>query len=204
MIASISGTLCYAGTDRVVIEAGGIGYRLFVSAKTAAAMPPRGEQAFLFTYLQVSDTSVTLYGFLSEEEKTIFESLIVVRGIGPKGALAALAVLTPAELVTAIVNEDTATLTSIPGVGKKTASRIVVELKEALGDTIAAWPDLLEAAQGGVDSAPTDSAAAESAHETLRSMGFTDTEITLALAGAPTEGDEVALIQYALKRLGSG
>ena len=149
------------------------------------------------TYLQVSDSGIALYGFLTLEEKALFERLIGVGGVGPKVALAALSAFSPAALVAAVQAQDVAAVQRIPGVGKKTASRIILELKGSFDQGIAG---LFE------DEAPIAAVMAErlaGAREALLSMGFTSAEAEVALKGAPEDGDESVLVQYALKRLGS-
>ena len=201
MIASLEGIITARSIEYAVIEVGGIGFKVFASARTLDKLPAAGEKVRMLCSMQTSDAGVFLYGFLSEREQTLFEKLLTVPSIGPKGALAALGSFEPADLVRAIVNEDIAALTSIPGVGKKTASRIVVELQNALEQTILDWPEVKESASAST-AAPSGQAA-QTALEALRSMGFTEAEATLALKDAPGNLDDVGLISYALKQLGS-
>lgn len=197
MIGSLNGVLEYCDQDYALIDVGGLGFQVYLSTRSLAALPALGEKVKVFTYLQLSETGAALFGFLELQEKALFEALITVHGIGPKGALAALSALSPHELTQAIVTEDLNVLQQIPGVGKKTASRLIVELKGSLEKSFEASGGLIEIPEGFDLSKGSSSAL-----EALLSMGFTEKEATMALKGAPDTDDEVALIQYALKRLG--
>lgn len=131
MIASLRGTVAALGLDRVVIETGGVGL--------AVACPPRvlgdlriGESAHLFTTLVVREDALTLYGFATDDERDLFDTVLGVSGIGPRLGLAMLAVLTPDEIRTAVSSDDVATLTRVPGIGRKGAQRLVLELRDRL------------------------------------------------------------------------
>jgi Holliday junction DNA helicase RuvA len=163
-----------------------------MSNRALSRLPHAGEQARVFTYLQVREDDMSLYGFLSLEEKSLFQKLIGVTGVGPKVALAALSTFEPDELVEAIVAEDVKAVSRIPGVGKKSASRIVLELKGSI-----------EAPSGARADSTKDNANAKLAAETLMAMGFSPTEAEVALRDAPADVDEAALVKYALKRIGS-
>ena len=155
-----------------------------------------GEEARVLTYLSVTENGIALFGFLSEEERALFEKLIGVSKVGPKMALAALSTFSPAELADAIASQDIARVSHIPGVGKKTAERIILELKGTLEGGMASL-----FSQGEVE--PARNLAVQGATEALLSMGFTSAEAEVALRGAPEDAGEGALLQYALKRLGS-
>lgn len=148
----------------------------------------------MHTHLQVRDDGMSLYGFLSLEEKALFEKLITVSGVGPKVALAALSSYAPEKLADIIAAQDVAAVQRIPGIGKKTASRIILELKGSLDQGL-----------GGLfsQSEPGENPALGGAREALLSMGFTGAETDLALKGAPADADETGLLQYALKKLGT-
>ncbi|MEX2253346.1 MAG: Holliday junction branch migration protein RuvA [Thermoleophilaceae bacterium] len=136
MIASLSGKVLRRRPGEVVIECGGVGYLLAVSAETLAAVPAAGKQAALQTRLVVRDDQMQLYGFASEEEHNLFGLLVGVQSVGPKVALAVLSGGSPRELVNAIASEDSARFQTVPGIGKRTAERIIVELKEKVaGET---------------------------------------------------------------------
>ena len=138
MIASLSGTVGARRPDHVVIECGGVGYRLNVSAQTLAAVPPVGKEARLLSHLVVRDDGLHLYGFVDEVERELFLKLITVAGVGPKMALAVLSGSSASELARAIAIGDAKRFQVVPGVGKKTAERIVMELREKIPDGLAA------------------------------------------------------------------
>ena len=133
MIALLSGEVALRRGDHVVVACGGVGYRLAVSAHTLGKVPAVGRPATLHTHLVVRDDALALYGFASEEERELFLMLIGVQGVGPKVALAVLSGGSPRELLAAVAAGDTARLQAVPGVGKRTAERIVVELREKVG-----------------------------------------------------------------------
>jgi holliday junction DNA helicase RuvA len=130
MIASVNGTVTVRRPDHVVIECSGVGYRLAVSAETLKAVPPAGKQKLLHTHLVMRDDGIYLFGFASEEERELFLLLIGVQGVGPKVALAVLSGGTTKELLRAIGAGDSARFQAVPGIGKRTADRIIVELRE--------------------------------------------------------------------------
>ena len=133
MIALVSGEVAVRRADHVVIACGGVGYRLNVSAETLRHVPRVGENASLTTHLIVRDDALLLYGFATEEERDLFLLLIGVQSVGPKMALAVLSGGPPRELLGAVAAGDTARLQAVPGIGKRTAERIVVELREKVG-----------------------------------------------------------------------
>ena len=133
MIALVAGEVAVRRTDHVVIACGGVGYRLAVSAETLKHVPARGKEVVLHTHLIVRDDALLLYGFATEEERDLFLMLIGVQSVGPKVALAVLSGGTPRELVSALASGDVARLQAVPGIGKRTAERIVVELREKVG-----------------------------------------------------------------------
>lgn len=197
MIAFLRGVLAGKTQTMAFLDVGGVGYGVSMSAHSLQQLPEVGEEARVHTILQVREDAVSLYGFASLEEKALFEKLISVNSVGPKVALAALSVFSPDALIKAISAQDVASVQRIPGVGKKTASRIILELK---GSFEQGFESLLEP-EGGASGAP--SAAQAGAGEALLSMGFTSAEVEVALKGAPEGATEKALLQYALKRLGS-
>jgi Holliday junction DNA helicase RuvA len=134
MIALVAGEVVVRRPDHVVVEtAGGVGYRLAVSSETLRQVPGVGRPVSLHTHLVVRDDALLLYGFATEEERELFLALIGVQSVGPKVALAVLSGGTPRELVAALVAGDAARLQAVPGIGKRTAERIVVELREKVG-----------------------------------------------------------------------
>jgi Holliday junction DNA helicase RuvA len=133
MIALLRGEVAVRRTDHVVVLSGSVGYRAAVSAQTLAHVPAVGEQTTLHTHLIVRDDALTLYGFASEQERDLFLMLLSVQAVGPKVALAVLSAGPPRELVAALAAGDAARLQAVPGIGKRTAERIIVELREKVG-----------------------------------------------------------------------
>ena len=189
MIAYIRGILAHKGFDSAIVEANGVGYALGMSSSALAALPEAGTEVQVFTYMQTSDAGVALYGFATQEEKEMFEQLIGVTSVGPKMALAALSTFSPEALSAAIMATDVDAISRIPGIGKKKASRIVLELQ----GTLAKAAEKGAASAGGVVAAVM---------EDLLAMGFTSAEADLAVKGAAEDATEAELLQYALKRLG--
>jgi len=137
VIASVAGRVTVRRPDHVVIEASGVGYRLAVSAETLKNVPAAGRDCSLHAHLVLRDDGINLYGFASEEERELFLMLIGVQSVGPKVALAVLSGGPPRELLTAIASGDAARFQAVPGIGKRTAERIIVELREKVGGAIA-------------------------------------------------------------------
>ena len=130
MIASVRGEVLVRRPDHVVVESGGVGYRLTVSAETLKSVPARGKEAVLHAHLVARDDSLQLFGFASEEERDLFLHLISVSGVGPKVAVAILSGGTPRELLRAIAAGDAKRFQAVPGIGKRTSERVIVELRE--------------------------------------------------------------------------
>ena len=132
MIAGLEGTLESRGPDHIVLKVGGVSFRVFVPSSTLSDLGNTGARVKLHTYLQVREDALTLYGFLSLDELRLFETLLTVSGVGPRGALSMLSALKPDDLALAIASGNIDLLTTVPGIGKKTASRLVLELKGKL------------------------------------------------------------------------
>lgn len=199
MIAFLSGEVAAVlPPNTAYIDVAGVGYAVSMPQGDLGKLEV-GKPARVLTYLSVSDNGLGLYGFLSDEEKALFEKFIGVSKVGPKMALAALSTYTPRELADAVAAQDIARVSHIPGVGKKTAERIILELKGTLERGLETLFD--SGAESGGSSA--DSVALTGATEALLSMGFTSAEAEVALKGAPEGAGEGALLQYALKRLGN-
>ncbi len=201
MIASLRGTLAGKDGGLCVVEAGGVGYLVQVSTNTAAVLPERDSPVFLHTHQVVREDALMLFGFAELEERRLFELLITVSGIGPKVALAVLSGLKPPALARAIRDENIAGLVAIPGVGRKTAERLIVELRDKL--------DVL-AASAGADPEPApgvlpraerfDDAVAALVH-----LGYSGAQAQEAVRRV-AEGEEMLsledLVRRALTRLG--
>jgi Holliday junction DNA helicase RuvA len=188
VIALLSGTVAVRRADHVVIDCGGVGYRLAVSAQTLRQVPAVGSKATLHTHLVVRDDALLLYGFATEEERELFLMLLAVQSVGPKVALAVLSGGPPRELLAMLAAGDTARLQAVPGIGKRTAERIVVELREKVGTTV---PDSTVA----ITQADGPHAVAR---EGLIGLGYTASEADELLEGVAGEQPE-ELISGALR-----
>jgi Holliday junction DNA helicase RuvA len=194
MIASVSGTVQARRPDHVVVDCGGVGYRLSVSSKTLEQVPAAGQAATLLAHLILKDDGIQLYGFATEAERELFLRLISVSGIGPKMALTALSGSTTAELRSAIAAGDAKRFQVVPGIGRKTAERVIVELRDAIA------AELGDEARGA--ASPEDSPHAL-ARDGLIGLGYDAAEVErmleAATASAGTDAAPEALIQAALR-----
>lgn len=195
MIGRLSGTLVEAHPDRVLLDVNGVGYDLSIPLGTYTALPPAGERATLLVHTHVREDAILLYGFSTAQEKYVFEKLLSVSGIGPKVALTVLSGLPLPELVTSIVTQNARRLSTIPGVGKKLAERLGVELKEKLADL-------------GLVGPPREplprTTAVDDAVGALLNLGYKQAQAESAVAKAlETVGPDhlPALLQAALKTL---
>ena len=134
MIAHLIGKLIYKSPDHSIVDVNGIGYKIFTPLSTYYVLPKTGESVTLHIHTRVREDELKLFGFLTEEEQTIFEKLITINKVGPKLALGILSGMSPANLLTAVMSNDAARLSAIPGVGKKTAERLTLEMKDKLSD----------------------------------------------------------------------
>jgi holliday junction DNA helicase RuvA len=187
MIALVEGRVAVRRADHVVVSCGGVGYRLAVSAETLRHVARVGEPTVLHTHLIVRDDALLLYGFATEEERDLFLMLIGVQAVGPKMALAVLSGGPPREVLGAVAAGDTARLQAAPGIGKRTAERIVVELREKVGATA---DDPIVISRGDDPRML--------ARDGLVGLGFSPQEADKLLDGAPGESPE-DLIAHALK-----
>ncbi|HEY1568774.1 MAG TPA: Holliday junction branch migration protein RuvA [Solirubrobacteraceae bacterium] len=188
MIALISGKVAVRRGDHVVVDCGGVGYRLAVSAETLKHVPAVGRDVLLHTHLIVRDDALALYGFSSEEERELFLMLLGVQAVGPKVALAVLSGAPPRELLRVVAAGDAARLQAAPGVGKRTAERIVVELREKVGATLP---------EDSITVSRSDDPATL-AREALLGLGYSANEIDALLDGAAGDSTE-DLISHALR-----
>jgi Holliday junction DNA helicase RuvA len=188
MISFLEGKLAEKGPGRVVLAVGGVGYEVAVPTHTLARLPPQGRQARLFTRLQVKDDGMVLYGFASADERILFDQLITVTGVGPKVAMAILSSMPADALRRAIVSGDVAALTSVPGVGKKVAARVILDLKDKLGIT-------------GQDAV---SGPIAEVRDALMALGLSAQEARDALANLAPDGDRPVeeLLRDALRSVG--
>ena len=169
MIGFLRGSMAGRTPDGCFVDVGGVGYRVSCSATTARMLPGDGEPCRLWTYTHVREDALVLFGFATESEQSIFEGLITVSGVGPKVALAVCSALAPDSLRRALVTGDVDALAAVPGIGKKTAQRILIDLKEKL-----ALPDL--------EIAAADDDALVQARSALENLGYSPAEVRAALA----------------------
>ena len=193
MIAYVRGRLEERNEQGCTVDVAGIGYRLTMATRSVISLGEIGGEVTVYTLLQIRDDTPLFFGFATLDEKALFEKLVTVSGVGPKVALSALSTFTPAELTRIISEGDVTRIALVPGIGKKTAQRIVLELKGVL--------ELDEERQ--TITGKTINTGQKEATDALLSMGFTMPEIQAALKGYDDENtDASALLRYALKRLG--
>ena len=199
MIAALRGEVLHIGLDHGVIECGGVGYKFLATAKTLGTLR-RGETAFVLTTLVVKEDALTLYGFTSDDDREMFQVLQSVSGLGPKLALAALSVMGAEELAAAIGGEDVKALQSIPGVGKRMAQRLTLELKDKV-KRFAGTP----APDAAPEAIGAGGPVVDSVTEALLGLGFTEKAarpvVETAYAEAPA-ADTSTLLRAALAQLG--
>ena len=197
MIASLRGELTHVGAESVVIDVSGVGYEVRVPATTLAELPAVGQPVSLVVLTQVREDAITLFGFRSNDERDLYLALISINQIGPKLAMAILGSITPAELVDSIALGDTKRLSMIPGVGKKSAQRMILELRDKLPASMPAASGTLEAAVPGATTVQSDLI------EALEGLGFRRAEIQGALKTVkPKAGDALdELLRRALTEL---
>lgn len=199
MIAYIKGTLERRAESYIIIETGGIGYQVFVSPATLAKLPQTGEMVKMFTYFSVKEDGVSLYGFASAEEQEMFHKLLTVSGVGPKGALGFLSQLTPQEIILAIISEDVKTLSKAPGVGRKTAQRVILELKDKFKTEEAL--SMGEEVQGIVETSVGGDAKFE-AIDAMTALGYSHSEAAKAVNAVAAEGMSTEdILKAALKKM---
>ena len=199
MIISLKGTLAHLGNDYAILDVHGVGYQVFLSARQLRDLPPEGQTVTLYTHLAHREDAMLLYGFPSLEERELFLMLTSVSGVGTKTALGILSGMSASDIVTAIATADAKRLAKAPGIGKKTAERLILELKEKLTAKRTAFREAL-----GVPAIlPVSSLSSElqEAELALLSLGYDPDEISAALAKiAPGTSIEEA-IRMAIERL---
>jgi Holliday junction DNA helicase RuvA len=188
MIASLSGTIQFIGSDSLVVNVGGVGIRVNVPKTVLEDVGGVGRKIFLFTHLIVREQELSLFGFETSEDLQLFEVLLTVNGVGPKVALAILSTLSPELLKSAIMREETAVLQRVPGIGKKTAERIMFQLRDKL--------DL----SGAETAVPLVTDVDADVIDFLTGLGFSIVEAQTALQNIPREAKTVdERVQYALQ-----
>lgn len=195
MIAAVRGEVLVRRPDHVVIDAHGVGYRLAVSTETLKAVPAAGSETFLHAELIAREDSLALYGFATEDERELFRLLISVSGVGPKVAMATLSGGSSRELLRAIAAGDTKRFQAVPGIGKRTAERIVVELRDKVAGA-------LESSSAAIIVAAEEGDARSLARDGLVNLGYQPLEAEQLLEGL--EGDDAeALLAGALRKAGA-
>jgi holliday junction DNA helicase RuvA len=195
MIGSLRGVLIERTTDEIMVEVAGVGYRVSVSPTTSVTLGELGESVFVHIHHHFREDDQTLYGFTTREERICFEAVISAHGVGPALGLAILSVHGPVALAQILATDDLDALCLVPGIGKKTATRLLVELKSKLdlGDVD------LRAVQG--TATPGRRNDLDDVREALAGLGYSGDEIHHAVSALPTEGDVSSLLKAALQSL---
>jgi Holliday junction DNA helicase RuvA len=198
MIAAIRGTVLFIEGSSLVIECGGIGYQVYVTGEVLSGAVP-GMELSLFTYLQVKEDGLALFGFARQDEKRLFEQLLTVSGVGPKGALAVLSCMGADGLRLAVVSADSKQIAKTPGIGTKTAQKIILELKDKvnLEDTLRTDTGMERVTAGTLSGARADTVMA------LAALGYSEAEALQAVkrVDAPEDATSDEILKLALKQL---
>ena len=201
MFYYLKGELAYRDINTCVIDCGGVGYKLTVSYITSDSLLTKlGKEVKLFTHLAVREDGVELFGFGSNEERDCFNQLTSVSGVGPKVAMSILSTMTPDKLALAVCTEDVKLIAKTPGIGAKTAARIVLELKDKVSKDMLSV-DTGAKRGGGAAAMPIGNSALSEATEALMVLGYDKNSILTALKGIDTSADVGEIIKAALKKL---
>lgn len=202
MISYLRGTLAAFEEDKIIIDVGGVGYGVYVSGQTMDRLPSAGNEVKIHTYLNVKEDAMQLFGFLTRDDLMIFRLLIGVNGIGPKGGQAILSVLPPDDLRFAVLAGDVKAISAAPGIGKKTAEKLILELRDKLKIEDVLDHQVSEAAVSGKAAAGADNVQSE-AVQALVALGYGSTEALRAIKQIPIEeGTDVeGVLKAALKIL---
>lgn len=201
MIAYLKGIVAEVSQTRLVLDVNNVGYQIYISSREAAAMPGRGEEVKIYTYLNVKEDAMQLFGFLSEDDLEMYKLLLNVNGIGPKAALGILSVLTADELRFAVLSDDAKTIAKAPGVGGKTAQKLILELKDKLSLEEAFQKKLEHTAaplgKGGMSDAKAEAVQA------LTALGYSGSDALKAVrrSGADDDADTEQILKLALKQM---
>jgi len=199
MIGSLRGTLTDRDDAEVTIEAGGVGYRVAVSPTTVVSLGDVGDEVFCWIHHHQREDAQMLYGFATKDERRCFEALLGAHGVGPALALGILSIHAPVALARIVAEDDLGALCLVPGVGKKTAARLLIDLKSRLS-----IPDLgVPVATGGEAPAGGPSSARADVRDALAGLGYTDGEVREVMSDLPDDGDAGLLLRDALQRLGA-
>lgn len=200
MISYIRGEIAEIEEDLLVLEANGIGYNIRITMETASNLPSIGEDIKIYTYMHVREDDVSLFGFLTKDDLKVFKLLIGVSGIGPKGALGILSALTADDIRFAVLSDDVKAISKAPGIGTKTAQKLIIELKDKL-KLEDAFEARLENNSNSVNAASND--AKGEAVMALTALGYSNSEALRAVkeAGITDDMDSEAILKAALKKL---
>lgn len=203
MISYIKGELAEVMEQTIVLECSGIGYEIAVPLSTLSELPPAGNEVKIHTYLYVREDAVNLYGFLTKEDLYVFKLLIGVNGIGPKGALGILSAITPDELRFAILADDVKTIAKAPGIGNKTAQKLIIELKDKLKLSDVFEQSLESGAKSVKLSENADMDIRSEAVQALASLGYSLSEATKAVGKVEIDSETTVeqLLKAALKKI---
>lgn len=195
MISYIRGELVLVEEDKVIVDVGGVGYGIFMPGSSMNMLPPMGSEVKLYTYLNVKEDAMQLYGFLSRDALRVFKLVIGVSGIGPKGGLGILSQLTPDELRFAVMSKDVKAISAAPGIGKKTAEKLILELKDKLSieEVLEHYEENeVKGTAAGVQDSQSEAVQA------LTALGYGSTEALRAVR--QVEADEDLTVEELLKR----
>lgn len=200
MISYIKGKIEYISEGFIIVDNGGIGYKIYVSPNLMSSSKGIGETVKIFTYMSVREDDISLYGFESFEELEIFNKLITVSGIGPKGALGIISTISPSDFVMAVISEDVSTISKAPGVGKKTAQRIILELKDKFNTENFVEEKIFGESKGLFSVVSKDYKF--EAIEALSTLGYSRSEAAKAVSAIECEGLTTEdILKLALKKL---
>ncbi len=202
MINHLRGELLENNPPHLVLDVNGVGYALEAPMSTSFALPALGSEVTLLTHFQVREDAHTLFAFLTAQERSMFRALLKVNGVGAKVALAILSTLSPSEFHSSVMSGDVASLTRVPGIGKKTAERLIVEMKDRLGDLGVSGEG---SASGGIPASSVASAAKDpvaEAEQALVALGYKPQEASKMIARIDTDGLGIeAIIKQALQAM---
>jgi Holliday junction DNA helicase RuvA len=198
VIGSLRGTLLDRGDAEVTIEAGGVGYRVLVSPTTAVSLGDVGQEVFCWVHHHQREDAQTHYGFATKDERRCSEALLGAHGVGPALALGILSIHAPVAQARIVAEDDLGALCLVPGVGKKTAARLLIDLKSRLS-----VPDLGEGPAPGAPEPTGISSARADVRDALAGLGYTDAEVREVMSDLADDGDAGLLLRDALQRLGA-
>ena len=205
MIGSLRGVLVdRSGSSATIEVGGGVGYLVTMSPPTLSQLGAFGTDVFVHVYTHVREDAIVLFGFTTRDERRLFETLLSAHGVGPALALAILSALSPESLRSAVATDDVDALTTVPGVGKKTAARLLIELKSKLAVSGDDYSAAIAAAGDGIASAKQSVDARADVRAALTELGYSPDEIRGAVRSLPADGDAAVLLREALTLLAGG